>query len=1326
LSKELCVLDVDVIVNPAVFGARGMRRALIALAAGLPLAIASLTHAQIQPQAGMLRWPTISKDSIAFSYANDLWIVPKSGGTATRLSSPSGQESFPRFSPDGQTLAFVGNYDGNRDLYTIPVGGGLGGAPSRVTHHPAGETLAGWTPDGRLLFLSNGLAGLARQSQLFTVSAQGGLPTKLPVPYAGFGSISADGTWLAYTLHSTDNRTWKRYRGGMATDVWLFNLKDNTSRRVTTWEGTDTIPMFVPGGSSDAVYYLSDEGPEHRLNVWSYTISTGANAQITKHASDDVRWPSAGSGGQSGEIVFQLGAELRVLDLATKQDRVVSVTIPGDRPKIRTRTVDPAQNLAGASISPSGKRVAVEARGDLWSLPAKEGVSRALTMTGGVAERSPAWSPDGQWIAYFSDEQGEYELSIRPSDAKPPKEEKKSEEAKGEASKPEEEKKAEAKASEPEAKPETKREKRKLTSLGAGYRFSPTWSPDSKRIAMTDANGRIFVVTLGDPTKTGDQAKDTTLELDKDPGMSQVRTSWSPDSRWLAYEKMDEPSTQTAIWIANLETGKKKRVTHPMFGASSPTFDRKGEFLFYVAQNSIDNPEYADIDGTFAYRESTRVLMVPLRKDVKNPWLPESDEETLRKPEPKNDEKKDESKPDDAKDDAKKDGEKKDDDKNNPAPDAKPADDGVSGRYSGTVTGIPQMPSGVPFTMNLTLSGTNLSGTVTTAMGTANVSGTFDPASGSVTLNLSMNDVSGTITGTIKNGEFDGRFQVADTSGTITGKRTSAAGASSADASKDDKKSDAASGAVKPFEIDFEGLEQRAMLLPITAGSLGGLSIADGDKLVFARLSARGEGTPSGLKIFDYTKDDGKEELITAGNNYDLSADGKKMLVRTGSSLTIHDASAGGGKSQAVSTGGLRKPLDPREEWVQIFNDAWRVMRDYFYEPTMHGVDWAKMREHYGAMLDDAASREDVNWILSEMISELNVGHAYLGAPGDIENAPSVGVGMLGCDFELVNDAGAAGGVAYKISRIFTGGPWDADARGPLSQPGVDVKVGDFLLAVNGLPVDATRDPWASLIGTADRITALTVNASPAMDGKEREILVKPISSESGLRYRAWIEANRKYVEEKSGGKVGYIYVPNTGVDGQNDLFRQFYGQRGLLALIIDERWNGGGQIPNRFIELLNRPRTNYWARRDGQDWPWPGDSHQGPKCMLINGLAGSGGDMFPWLFKHHKIGPLIGTRTWGGLVGISGNPDFIDGGSITVPTFGFYETDGTWGVEGHGTDPDIEVIDDPALMVNGGDPQLDRAIAEMLKAIQERPYVKPARPKSPDRKGMGLPASDR
>jgi tricorn protease len=402
-----------------------------------------------------------------------------------------------------------------------------------------------------------------------------------------------------------------------------------------------------------------------------------------------------------------------------------------------------------------------------------------------------------------------------------------------------------------------------------------------------------------------------------------------------------------------------------------------------------------------------------------------------------------------------------------------------------------------------------------------------------------------------------------------------------------------------------------------------------------------------------------------------------------------------------------------------MFMEAWRIQRDYFYDPNMHGVDWEDIYSRYLAMTKDCASREDLDYVIGEMISELNVGHAYVRGGGDREKEPTVQVGMLGCDFAL--DSGA-----YKIAKIYEGGPWDYDARGPLSQPGLDVKEGDYLLAVNGAPVDPQKDPWAAFQNLGGKAATITVSTKPTIDADARHVVIEFASDESNLRYRAWIEKNRQYVETKSEGKIGYIYVPNTGVNGQNDLFRQFYGQKDKAALVIDERWNGGGQIPTRFIELLNRPITNYWATRADKDWSWPPDAHAGPKCMLINGLAGSGGDCFPYYFKQAKIGKTIGMRTWGGLVGISGNPLLMDTGWTSAPTFAFYETDGTWGVEGHGVDPDIEVIDDPSKMVDGGDPQLDAAIQHLLGEIQKNGYTRPKRPAYPNRKGMGIRDEDK
>ncbi|MFM9959231.1 MAG: S41 family peptidase [Phycisphaerales bacterium] len=1158
--------------------------------AGSPAGGGGLVPAAVRPDATMLQFPDVHGDRIVFSYANDLWLAPKSGGVATRLASPPGPETFPRFSPDGKTIAFVGNYEGNRDLYTIPADGA--GLATRVTHHPGNETLSDWTPDGkRLIFYTVGLGGLTRQQQLFTVDATGGLPVQLPVPYGTFASISPDGNWLAYTPHTTDFRTWKRYRGGMATDIWLLNLKDKTSKKATDFDGTDTAPMFdLSGGNT--LYYLSDAGQNHLLNIWSFDPGTGKRNQVTTFDKFDCKWPSMGGPGQ-GEVVLQNGSGLHIVSLKTGAATPIDVVIPGDRPSLRARAVDYANFMGALDISGTGKRVVVEARGDLWSLPAKEGAATPLTRTDHLAERYPTLSPDGKSVAYMSDASGEYELYVMPLDGKG--------------------------------------EPKQLTTSGQGgvpaaaWRYTGVFAPDSKSVTWTGKDGTLYLTTI----ESGETVKVATDQWANTPSHS-----FSSDSQWIALTLADE-NQQSAIWLYNIPEKKLTRVTESFFNCLSPAFDREGKYLYYTVDNKFQ-ATYATIDSTFIYKDSTAIVCVPLRNDIDSPFAPKNDAEGEKKKDDKKDgEKKDEGKSDDA--------EKKDE--------AKPEGDAAEG------------------------------------------------------------DKKNDAEADKKDGE-----------------------------KKDDKKDEPKKP--DPVKIDVDGFQARAIELPLPGGSYGSLMVADGGKLLFiaqnpidpdADEPLRG-GT---LRMFDVS-DEGKDGKRTAKTilegveGFALSGDGKKLLVRRGKEMAVIDPAPEQKFEKKVPTGQMKGQVEPRVEWNQIITDVERLFRDFFYVENMHGVDWPAQVARYRGMLADAVTRDDVNFVIRELISELNVGHAYLGNPGDIDPQPSTPTALLGADYELVS---GTEGTAYRFKKIYTGAVWDTDAKGPLSQPGVKVKEGDFLLAVNGVPVDTSKDPWAAFVGISPGSTvALTVAAVPNMkgtpesDNAPRDIYVKAIGSgeEVGLRYRAWIERNRAYVDYKTGGKVGYCYVPNTGVDGQTDLFRQFYGQRDKEAMIIDERWNGGGQIPNRFIELLNRPRLNYWARRDGLDWPWPYDAHQGPKCMLVNGLAGSGGDCFPWYFQKLGLGKVIGKRTWGGLVGISGNPGLVDGGSVTVPTFGFYEKDGTWGVEGHGIDPDIVVEDDPALMQDGGDPQLDAAIAQMEKEMKERPYTAPKRPKAPDRKGMGLPDADR
>ncbi len=1119
---------------------------------------------------GMLRYPDVSATHIAFVYADDLWLVPREGGLATPLASPPGSEGLPRFSPDGTTIAFIGNYDGNRDLYTLPVSGGV---PTRVTHHPSGEVLCGWLGEGELLFFTNGLAGRDRQVQLFRVPAAGGLPQRLPVPYGAFADVSpvdneAGGRWLAYTPHTADNRTWKRYRGGMATDVWLFDLQTHESKRATEWEGTDTAPMW----QGERLYYLSDDGPSHRLNLWTLDPATLERRQLTQYADFDVKWPAIGPGPQgTGEIVFQHGAELLLYDIASGDAHEVRVSIPGARAKLRPRTVDASKFVQNWELSPSGKRVLVSARGDVWSLPAKEGSPRNLTRTSGVAERDPLWSPDGKWLAWLSDESGEYEVVLAPADG-------------------------------PSAPAGAERGPKTLTRGANAFRRLLCWSPDSRFVAFCDKTGTLYLQPIPEG-ETRTVVKDTWQgDLWSTP------PSFSRDGRFLAAAISDETTGVNRIAIHELESGTTRIVTSGMFDDSLPTFDRDGDYLYFRRRAHFE-PLYGELDTTFLYAGTEMVCLVPLRSDEPSPFAPESDEEGEDDEDEDKDKDKDKEK---KKDDGEKGEEKKDGD-------AQPAD------------------------------------------------------------------------AQEKEDETDEKDEK--------------------DEEQDEKPSE-------PVRIDFDGFERRAVLLPIDPGNFRTLAVNDEGALIYGRAPIQGLEDEPAIHLFDVSADEPEEKLVAKeAGPFTLSADGKKLLVLKEGGPEIGEARAEA-ELEKVSTAGMEVEIDPRAEWRQLFTDAWRLMRDFFYDPHMHGVDWPALREQYGAMLADCGSRDDVSFVIKELISELNVGHAYYSG-GDVGEEPSRGVGLLGCDFAL--DQGA-----YRIARIHEGAPWDADARGPLSQPGIDVREGEYLLAVNGVPLSAAADPWKVVPGPGrqdrdpDREREAGAGRYGSHGGGEdhsqraRGALPRVDRGASCLR-RAEDRRPRGLPLRPLDGhrrpERSRAPAPRPAAQGGADHRRALELRR---------------PIPTRFIELLNRPITNYFARRDGRDWPWPPDAHQGPKCMLINGLSGSGGDAFPWYFRQAGLGQLIGTRTWGGLVGLSGYPPLIDGGDIECPSFAFYESDGTWGVEGHGVDPDIEVLDDPALMVDGGDPQLDRAIELMLEELEDSPYVAPARPAYPDRTGMGLETKDR
>lgn len=1134
----------------------------LALFAGQWLSAA--TPASAPPQGGvharLLRQPDVSATQIAFVYAGDIWVAPKTGGEAVRLSSPRGEESFPRFSPDGTQLAFSGNYDGNMDIYVMPVTGGL---PRRLTYHGANDRMLNWYPDGKsILFASGRTSEKERFNQLYRIPAEGGLAEKLPMPYGEFGAIAPDGKTLAYVPITVDFATWKRYRGGMNSPIWLFDLETLKSRNVTGNEAANSQPMW----HGSTLYFRSDRDKNKRANIWAYDTKKDKFHQVTTFEEFDVTFPSIGP----EDMVFENGGRLYLLNLATEKYAEVNIQVVTDRATLKPRVEDLSRSVREPDISPNGKRAVFETRGEIFTVPAEFGVVRNLTGTSGIAERSPAWSPDGKTIAYFSDRSGEYELTLRPADGSG--------------------------------------EEQALTKLGPGFRYRPYWSPDGKKLAFIDQTMRMRVHDL-DKKETREIGRQLWLYHGE---LSRFKFSWSRDSRWITYPQ-DLDNQHTAIAIYDTKENRQHLVTSGYYNDKEPVFDPDGKYLYYITGREF-SPIYSDLDNTWIYPNTSQLAAVPLRKDVASPLAPRNDDEG---------DKDKEKKAEDKKSDDKKSADKKKPD--NAAPkkdDPKAADDKDDGKKDDAKPG--------------------------------------DAADKDA------------------NEKADSKTE-----------------------KKDEKPP-------KPLEIDLADFERRAVVLPPRAGAFGDLSAVSG-KLIYRRLPRAGSTDErSALLYFDFEKREDKTILDDVDDAV-LAAKGAKLLVRRKSEYAIIEPKEGQRFDKKLALGGLEAVVDPVAEWQQIFTEAWRLERDYFYDPNLHGVNWQEMRERYGAILKDAVTRWDVNFIIGELIGELNSSHTYRNG-GDLEAAPQRPVGYLGVDFSLENGA-------FRFKKILQAGAWDAEPRSPLRQPGVDVKEGDYLLAVNGRPLDTTEEPYAAFQGLADKPVFLTVNSKPTREGA-REVLVQTLASESRLRHLAWIEKNRLKVEQASGGKIGYVYVPDTGRGGQSELVRQFRAQFDKPGLIVDERFNNGGQIPDRFVELLNRPLRNYYGVRDGRDWTTPMAAHFGPKAMLINGWSGSGGDCFPFLFKDSKLGPLIGARTWGGLIGITGVPGLIDGGSVTVPTFGIYSTKGEWIIEGYGVDPDIPVVDDPTLMARGEDPQLERAIDEVLKSIKKSPFTPAKKPKYPQRAG--------
>lgn len=1062
----------------------------------------------------LLRTPALSAKHLAFAYAGDIYLADKDGKNPQRLTVHPEAETDPMFSPDGQWIAFSGNYNGNNDVYVVSVNSGYAGAgiPRRITFHPNADVVRGWTPDSkRIVFASSRQANSARYNQLFTVSLDGGLPELIPLPMAEHGQFSPDGSTIAYTPIKDPFITWKRYRGGQTTPVWLYDVKTRETVAIPHENASDTRPVWV----GKTVYFLSDR--KHTMNVFAYETSTKQVRQVTNHTDFDVKSLTA----HGTDIVYEQAGRLHRLDPATGKAQPISIRIAPDLLALRPQFKPAAKFIHAASISPTGVRAVFEARGDIFTVPLDKGDIRNLTQSPGAHDRSPAWSPNGRQVAYFSDAGGEYKLVI--------------------------------------ADQLDGQKKTVIDWNDPSFYYDPIWSPDSKKLLFTDKRMRVYYL---------DVATQKPVRIDEDTYDNPQRTLhpvWSPDSRWMAYSKRLDNQLR-AVFLYSLTTGESTQVTDGMSDAVSPCFSRDGKYLYFAASTNFGlNSGWLDM--TSYERPVKRSLyVVVLKKNNPSPLAPQSDEE-------------------------------------------KPTDEPVGDSTQKAAKALK------------------------TTLATKPVSSTF--------------------------------------------------------------------------AIDLAQIDQRILALPIPERDYDDLQTSDGGKLFFTEQAADGSGNV--LSYFDW-KSRKVEEFMKNVSNYTICADGSKLLYGQGTSTygiveTKAKPTAGAGKLDLTK---MEVYVDPRAEWSQIFNEAWRIERDFFYVKNMHGADWPAVHKKYEPFLAHIGHRADLNYLLSDVIGEMVVGHNNIRG-GDMTTTDPTPIGLLGADFSVENGR-------YRLAKIFSGLNWNPDLRAPLTEPGVVVSPGDYLLAVNGKPLTGTDDVYSFFENAADRQTILTVNSKPTMDGA-RKVTVVPIKSENALRNRAWVEDNRKLVDEKTNEQVAYVYLPNTGEGGYTYFNRYYFSQLNKKAVIIDERFNGGGSVADYILDNLSRPVMSYWATREGKMFTSPSASIFGPSVMITNEYAGSGGDALPQFYRRRKLGTIVGKRTWGGLVGIYDYPVLMDGGTITAPRLGVVSPDGKWEVENEGVAPDIEIEMTPKTTIGGLDPQLAKAIevvTQSLKNATATPIV--ARPADPNR----------
>ena len=1057
----------------------------------------------------LLRQPAISSTHIGFAYGGDIWITDIDSQKILRLTITPAVESNPHFSPDGKWIAFNSNRSGNQAVYIVSV---EGGSPKRLTWHPGSCTVCGWSADGKRVLYStsrdNAPAGFAC---LWTVAVEGGPSTKLTNQWATNGSFSPDGKQIVIDRVQRWDVEWRHYRGGQNTPLVILNLADQTEKLLPDESTMDIQPLWL----GNTIYFLSDR--DWTSNIWSYTPVSGELKQITHFTGSDIKW----LGGFGNKLAFERDGYLHLLDLTSNDSRQLTITINADFPWADTKWEDVTKNVRSVSLSPTGKRVIMEARGEIFTIPAENGDARNMTRTSGAADHAPVWSPKGNEVAWFSDADGKgYALFIASQDGL--------------------------------IKP------RSISIVESKMAWEPTWSPDGKFIAFADDKVRVrFVDVVKGTIKTLDTGGVNTERGD-------MGLTWSHDSKWLAYTKTGTNNfRQIMVW--SLKNDSIYALTNSFADSFSPAWDRDGHHLYFLASTNLALGSGWANTSSITSDPVYGAYIINLKKEDPSPFKPRSDEELVTE-------------------------EKK------PEPDSKK-----------------------------------------------------------------------------------------------TSKEKSP-----------EKKAETDTTKTKPKEpvsvlIDFKNIERRTVALPLPRGNYS-LIVSGPSATLFI-----GEQKPNvtGLVLHKFTLEKREaKEYISGASQVSVSSDGKKLLAKINNDWKIMNTSSATGTEGTSIKITLKVLLNRAEEWKQIFEEAWRYEKDYFYDPGMHGRNWNEVYEKYSPLVPYVKHRTDLTYILDQLNGELSVGHSFVFG-GDSPEVEKPSAGLLGAD--LIPES-----KRWKIKRIYTTESWNPELSSPLDRPGIKIQEGYYLVGINGKEITDADDPYQFLDGTLDVQTILHINKTPDFAGAWQEV-VKPIASELNLRQRAWVEDNRRMVDKLSDGKLAYVWVPNTSSAGFISFNRYFFAQQDKKGAVIDERFNGGGLLDDYMVDLMNRTLRASITNEapNGVPFRLPAGI-LGPKVLLINEMSGSGGDFFPWVFRQQKIGPLIGTRTWGGLVKSSVHYPLVDGGGLTAPDNAVFDpANNKWIAENEGVPPDIEVRQDAISLSKGIDPQLERAVKEAIKLLEQKGEIR-------------------